>query len=151
MTKILLVCSSGGHLDQLLALLPAPTGTDVAIATFLKPDALAKVAGHRTYGLYWPTNRSITALARNLVLAARTLHHERPDLIVSSGAAAAVPFFWLGKTFFRTRTVFIECVDRIDNPTLTAKLVRPVTDRFVAQWDEQLAGFPRRERVGASR
>jgi beta-1,4-N-acetylglucosaminyltransferase len=37
MTKILFVCSSGGHLDQLLALLPAPNGTDVAIATFMKP------------------------------------------------------------------------------------------------------------------
>jgi beta-1,4-N-acetylglucosaminyltransferase len=151
MTKILFVCSSGGHLDQLLALLPAPDGTDVAIATFMKPDALAKVAGHRTYGLHWPTNRSVTALVRNLVIAARTLRQERPDLIVSSGAAAAVPFFWLGKAFFRTRTVFIECVDRIDNPTLTAKLVRPVTDRFIAQWDDQLTGFPRRERVAVSR
>lgn len=151
MTRILFVCSSGGHLDQLLALLPAPNDTDIAFATFMKPDAVTKVAAHRTYGLYWPTNRSITALVRNLWIAANTLRLERPDLIVSSGAAAAVPFFWLGKAFFRTRTVFIECVDRIDNPTLTARLVRPVTDRFVAQWDDQLAGFPRRERVAVSR
>lgn len=151
MTRILFVCSSGGHLDQLLALLPAPAGTEVAIATFMKPDAVAKVAGHRTYELHWPTNRSLTALVRNLRIAARTLRQERPDVIVSSGAAAAVPFFWLGKLVFRTRTVFVECIDRMDNPTLTARLVRPVTDRFVAQWDGQLAGFPRRERVAVSR
>lgn len=151
MTRTLFVCSSGGHLDQLLALLPAPEGTEIAIATFLKPDALPKVAGLRVYGLVWPTNRSLKALLRNAAIALRTLRAERPDTIVSSGAAAAVPFFWVGKLLFGTRNVFIECIDRIDDPTLTARLVRPVTDRFLTQWDSQLAGFSRRTRVAVSR
>jgi UDP-N-acetylglucosamine:LPS N-acetylglucosamine transferase len=151
MTNVLFVCSSGGHLDQLLALLPAPVGTEVAIATFMKPDALSKVEGYRAYGLHWPTNRSVKALLINLGRAWTTLRRERPDVIVSSGAAAAVPFFWLGRVCFGTRNVFIECVDRMDNPTLTARLVRPVTDQFLAQWDSQLDGFPRRRRVEVSR
>jgi beta-1,4-N-acetylglucosaminyltransferase len=151
MTRVLFVCSSGGHLDQLLALLPAPPGVDVAFATFRKPDALPKVERYRVHGLVWPTNRSLRALARNLVIAVRTLRRERPHLIVSSGAAAAVPFFWVGKVMFRTTNVFIECIDRIDNPTLTARLVRPVTDRFITQWDGQLDGFPRRTRVRQSK
>ncbi len=139
------------HLDQLLALLPAPADVEVVFATFDKPDAVQKVEGYRFHALHWPTNRSVTALARNLVVAFRTLRAERPDTVISSGAAAAVPFFWLGKLFFAARTVFIECVDRIDNPTLTARLVRPVTDEFLTQWDSQLAGFPRRNRVAVSR
>lgn len=151
MTRVLFVCSSGGHLDQLLALLPAPADVEVVFATFDKPDAVQKVEGYRFHALHWPTNRSVTALARNLVVAFRTLRAERPDTVISSGAAAAVPFFWLGKLFFAARTVFIECVDRIDNPTLTARLVRPVTDEFLTQWDSQLAGFPRRNRVAVSR
>lgn len=151
MTRVLFVCSSGGHLDQLLTLLPAPDDVEVAFATFRKPDALPKIEGFRVHGLVWPTNRSVRALIANLVIAVRTLRLERPDLVVSSGAAAAVPFFWVGKTVFRTRNVFVECIDRIDNPTLTARLVRPVTDRFVAQWDEQLAGFPRRAHVRRSK
>ncbi|OII09022.1 polysaccharide biosynthesis protein [Curtobacterium sp. MCBA15_008] len=149
--RILFVCSSGGHLDQLLTLMPAPDGVDVAFATFLKPDALPKLEGHRAHGLFWPTNRSLRALLVNLGIALRTLRAERPDLIVSSGAAAAVPFSWVGKVFFRTRNVFIECVDRIDNPTLTARLVRPVTDTFITQWDGQLDGFPRRIKVRRSK
>lgn len=151
MSRVLFVCSSGGHLDQLLALLPAPEGVEVVFATFDKPDAEQKVAGYRVHALHWPTNRSLTALVRNLVLACRTLRAERPDTVISSGAAAAVPFFWLAKLVFAARTVFIECVDRIDNPTLTARLVRPVTDEFLTQWDSQLVGFPRRTRVAVSR
>lgn len=149
--RVLFVCSSGGHLDQLLALMPAPAGVDVAFATFRKPDALPKLEGYRVHGLFWPTNRSLRALLINLCIAFRTLRLERPDLIISSGAAAAVPFAWVGKIFFRTTNVFIECVDRVDNPTLTAKLVRPVTDRFIAQWDVQLGGFPRRTEVRRSK
>lgn len=149
--RVLLVCSSGGHLDQLLALMPAPEGVDVAFATFLKPDALPKLEGQRVHGLFWPTNRSLRALLVNLRIAVRTLRQERPDLIVSSGAAAAVPFSWVGKYLFRTTNVFIECIDRIDNPTLTARLVRPVTDQFITQWEGQLAGFPRRTTVRRSK
>ncbi|MBF4605078.1 polysaccharide biosynthesis protein [Curtobacterium sp. VKM Ac-2884] len=149
--RILFVCSSGGHLDQLLTLMPPPEGVDVAFATFLKPDSIPKLEGHRTHGLFWPTNRSLRALVVNLGIALRTLRAERPDLIVSSGAAAAVPFSWVGKVLFRTTNVFIECVDRIDNPTLTARLVRPVTDTFVTQWDAQLDGFPRCTKVRSSK
>lgn len=151
MTKVLFVCSSGGHLDQMLAMLPAPDGVDVAVATFLKPDAITKVDGLRHYGLFWPTNRSAKALFINLFRAFSVLRREQPDIIVSSGAAAAVPFFYVGRLFCRTRNVFVECIDRIDNPTLTAKLVTPVTHLYLCQWPQQLADFPRRRRVTRSR
>lgn len=134
-----------------MALTPPPEGVHLAIATFLKPDAVAKTQGYVSYGLHWPTNRSPYALVKNTVIALRTLLRESPDLIVSSGAAAAVPFFYVGKLFFRTTNVFIECIDRVDNPTLTAKLVRPVTDTFIVQWENQLNGFANRVKVSQSK
>lgn len=149
--RVLFVCSSGGHLDQLLALLPAPDGVDIAIATFLKPDAVGKIEGFRSYGLFWPTNRSVKALIINTARAFRILRSEHPSVIVSSGAAAAVAFFVVGKLVYRTRNVFVECFDRIDNPTLTARMVRPVTDLFICQWDTQLTTFPHRRQVSRSR
>lgn len=150
-TRVLFVCSSGGHLDQLLALLPAPDAVDVAVATFLKPDALGKVSEMRHHGLYWPTNRSLKALVINTWRAFSIIRAERPDVLVSSGAAAAVAFFFVGKVFHRTRNIFIECFDRMDNPTLTARLVRPFTDLCICQWETQLTGFPRRREVVRSR
>lgn len=148
---MLLVCSSGGHLDQLMLLDPWLADHDVAIATFDKPDALPRLAGRRFYPLCWPTNRRIWNNLRNLRRAARILRRERPSLVISSGAAPAVPFFWLAKIFAGIPTVFIECFDRQGRPTLTTRLVKPVTTVFVCQSPRQLEGFPRRAVVEASR
>lgn len=52
---------------------------------------------------------------------------EKPDLIISCGAAVAVPFFYRGK-LFGAKLVYIEVFDRIDKPTVTGKMVYPVTD-----------------------
>lgn len=151
MKKVLCVCSSGGHLDQMLAVLPAPEDYEVVFATFDKPDAVAKLEGYKSYWLHWPTNRSIKNLFRNTVLALRVVRRERPHLIISTGAAAAVPFFFVGKFTGGTKNVFIECIDRISMPTLTAKLVRPVTDLYVCQWETQLSGYKERVHIGRSR
>jgi beta-1,4-N-acetylglucosaminyltransferase len=138
-------------LDQLLLLDEWLSKQDVAIATFLKPDATDRISKWHSYGLYWPTNRHFGNLIRNTWVAIRILSQERPDVIISSGAAGAVPFFYLAKLLPRTRTVFIECYDRVDLPTLTARLVRPVTDLFVVQWATQLPAWPRRVDLGPSR
>ncbi|MFH2040937.1 MAG: UDP-N-acetylglucosamine--LPS N-acetylglucosamine transferase, partial [Acidobacteriota bacterium] len=84
---------------------------------------------------------------RNSFLALKILRRERPDVIVSTGAAVAVPFFYLAK-LFRIKTVFIEVYDRIDKPTLTGRLVYPVADAFVIQWPEQKKAFPRGIQIG---
>jgi beta-1,4-N-acetylglucosaminyltransferase len=151
LVRVLLVCSSGGHLDQVLLLDDWLNNHDVAIATFLKPDALDRISKWRSYRLYWPTNRHVGNLIRNTFVALRTILRERPHVIISSGAAGAVPFFYLAKLLPGTRTVFIECYDRVDFPTLTARLVRPVTDLFIAQWPTQLPNWPRRLDLGPSR
>jgi len=149
--KVLLVCSSGGHLDQLLVLEPWLNNRDVAIATFNKLDAASRVGRWRHYWLCWPTNRRVWNNLRNLFKAGWILRKEKPDLIVSTGAAPAVPFFYLGRIFWQKPTIFVECFDRVGRPTLTAWLVRPVTSLFVCQGQSQLAGWPRRVDIGPSR
>src|SRR5579862_2246210 len=115
--KVLLVGSSGGHLDQLLLLDQWLRQQEVVVATFLKPDAKTRTAGWTTYGLHWPTNRSLRNLVRNTGVAVRVLLKERPDLVISSGAAGAVPFFYLAKPLCSAMTIYIECFDRIKHPT----------------------------------
>jgi UDP-N-acetylglucosamine:LPS N-acetylglucosamine transferase len=149
--RVLLVGSSGGHLDQLLLLENWLSQHDVAIATFLKPDAVGRIKGWRSYGLYWPTNRHVPNLLRNTAIAFKVLKAEKPDVVISSGAAGALPFFVLARPLAGSVTVFIECLDRITDPTLTARLVRPFTDHFIAQWPTQLKNWPRRTYLGLSR
>ncbi|MBR4115328.1 MAG: hypothetical protein IKK40_04890 [Bacteroidales bacterium] len=87
-------------------------------------------------------------LIRNTILAWKILRKEKPELIVSSGAAVAVPFFYLGK-LFGAKTVYIEVFDRIDASTLTGKLVYPVTDQFVVQWEEMKQVYPKAVNLGS--
>lgn len=134
--KVCLVGSSGGHLTHLYMLKPFWKDKERFWVTFDKEDARSLLKGEKMYPCYYPTNRNLKVLAKNIVVAWKVLRKEKPDLIISSGAAAAVPFFYIGK-LFGAKTIFIEVFDRIDKPTMTGKLVYPVTDRFIVQWEEE--------------
>jgi hypothetical protein len=134
--RVLLVCSSGGHLAQLMRLRSWWKEHDRTWACFPLPDAESLLAGEDVVWVHHPTTRHVGNLLRNLRLAWRVLRRERPDVIVSTGAGAAVPFFWLGR-LLGCRTVYLEVYDRVDSPTMTGRLCRPVTDLFLVQWPEQ--------------
>ena len=145
--RVALVGSSGGHLAHLLVLRGWWGEEDRFWVTFNTADALESLRGERTYWCHHPTNRNLRNLVRNLVLAVRVCVKERPTLIVSSGAAVPVPFFYVGK-LFGARTIYVEVVDRIDKATLTGRLVQPVTDAFAVQWPAQLSLYPRSHLIG---
>lgn len=146
--KVCLVGSSGGHLTHLYMLKPFWREQDRFWVTFDKEDARSLLADEQVYSCYFPTNRNIKNLIRNTFLAWKVLRKERPQLIISSGAAVAVPFFYLGK-LFGAKTIYIEVFDRIDKQTLTGRLVYPVTDRFIVQWEEMKNVYPKAECLGS--
>lgn len=145
--KVALVGSSGGHLTHLFLLKKFWNQYDRFWVTFDKEDANTTLAGERIIHAFYPTNRNIKNLIRNTFLAVKVLWLEKPDLIISSGAGVAVPFFWLGK-LFGARTVYIEVFDRIDAPTLTGRLVYPVTDVFIVQWEDMKKVYPKAINLG---
>ena len=143
----MLVCSSGGHLAQLVALRGWWEDHDRRWVTFDTPDAVSLLEGEDVVWAHHPTTRNIPNLLRNLLLAWRTVARDRPDVVVSSGAGVALPFFVIGK-LFGARTIYLEVFDRVDSATLTGRLCYPLTDRFLLQWDEQRAVYPKGEVVG---
>lgn len=120
--KVCLVGSSGGHLTHLYMLKPFWKDKNRFWVTFDKEDARSLLEGEKVYPCYFPTNRSIKALIKNTKIAWDVLHKEKPDLIISCGAAVAVPFFYIGK-MMGAKLVYIEVFDRIDKPTMTEKMV----------------------------
>lgn len=147
--KICLVGSSGGHLTHLYMLKPFWKDYDRFWVTFNKEDANSLLSNEKIYHCYFPTNRNIKNLIKNTFLAIEVLKNEKPDLIISSGAAVAVPFFWLGKLFFKSKTIYIEVFDRIYKGTLTGKLVYPVTDCFIVQWEEMKKVYKKAKNFGS--
>ena len=132
----LMVCSSGGHLAQLVALRPWWSTFRTRWVTFPTADAIDLLADEDVVAAAYPTTRNLPNLVRNALLAARMLLRERPDVIVSTGAAVAVPFFVLGR-LLGVPTVYLEVFDRLDTPTLTGRLCQPFADRMLVQWEEQ--------------
>lgn len=116
--------------------------------TFDKEDANSQLANERVYHCYFPTNRNIPNLIRNTRLARKILSEEKPDLIISSGAAVAIPFFWLGHKR-GIKCVYVEVFDRIDKPTISGKICRRYADAFVVQWPEQLEVYPGSVNLGS--
>jgi UDP-N-acetylglucosamine:LPS N-acetylglucosamine transferase len=146
--KTLLVCSSGGHLLLLHRLHDWWGRHDRLWVSFRKVDAESMLAGERVVWAFHPTQRSIVNLLRNTWLAWRTVRRERPDVVVSTGAGVALPFFLVAR-LFRIKTVYIEAYERVDNPSLTGRLCYPLSDLFILQWDEQRRHYPKGEVVGA--
>lgn len=146
--KVCLVGSSGGHLTHLYMLKRFWQNRDRFWVTFPKEDANYLLDGEKVYPCYFPTNRNIKNLIKNTFLALKIIKKERPDLIISSGAAVAVPFFYIGK-IFGAKTIYIEVFDRIDKPTLTGKLVYPIADLFIVQWDEMKKVYPKAKNLGS--
>jgi len=131
--SILLVCSPGGHLLQLLSLEPAWRGLERSWVTLAAADVSHLLRGEEVTLAHGPTNRSLVNLVRNLVLAWRELRVRRPDTVLSTGAALAVPFFAVGK-LLGCRCVYVESLTRIESVSLSGRLVYPLADAFFVQW-----------------
>jgi UDP-N-acetylglucosamine:LPS N-acetylglucosamine transferase len=149
---LLLVCSTGGHLLQLLALREVWEDESRVWVTFDKSDARALLRGERVIHAFGPTNRTFGATAalntlRNLVLAWRVVRRTRPALVLTTGAGVAVPFAWIGR-LLGTRVVYVESFTRIDGPSLSCRLIAPVAERIYGQWPEFVEAVPRARYAG---
>jgi beta-1,4-N-acetylglucosaminyltransferase len=140
--KLCLVCSAGGHLQELYQLKSAWSQHERFWVTFDLEDTKYLLKNERYYKAFYPTNRNLLNLIRNLFLAIRVLLKERPHIIISTGAAISVPFFYLGR-LFRTRTIYIESLSRVSDLSLSGKLVYPITSEFIVQWEELALKYPR--------
>jgi len=145
---VLLICSPGGHMQQMLALKPAWEDCRRAWVSLKAADSEHLLADEAVVWAHGPTNRSLTKLVRNVVVAARTLRRADPDAVISTGAALAVPFIILARLTGR-RAVYVESFTRTDGLSLSGRMVYPFATDFFVQWPEAAAGRPKARYVGA--
>lgn len=134
--KVCLVCSHGGHFTETLQILDAFEDHDIFFATYYssrQEDVLAVAPAHFTHNIGYSIWRMFLAF----FWAIQVLLREKPDVIVSLGAEIAVPFFYWAK-FLRIKTIFIESWCRVEDLSLTGRLVYPVADAFFVQWPQLL-------------
>jgi UDP-N-acetylglucosamine:LPS N-acetylglucosamine transferase len=139
--RLLLIASSGGHIFEMFCLREFWKDKDRFWVSF--PTADAQYLLKDEPEVYWaahPTVRNVPNLLRNLRLAARLLRQHRPDLILTTGSGVATPFMWLARPL-GIPTVFVESITRIDEISLTARMVKPFVTKMLVQWPELLAKY----------
>ena len=137
--RVLLVCSSGGHLQQMLALRGAWEDCGRTWVCLRTAESRPLLSGEHVIWAHGPTNRSLKNLFRNLGLAWMTLRRIRPDAVLSTGAGVAVPFIVLAR-LTGARTVYVESLTRVTGLSLSARLIRPFAEDFFVQWPGAAGG-----------
>lgn len=67
---------------------------------------------------------------------------EKPSHIVSTGAMATVPFLLWGK-LLGCKIIYIESFARIEDSSMTGRIVYPIADLFIVQWEEMIKVYPK--------
>ncbi len=142
MAEIALVASSGGHLYELWSLREFAGPRSRFWVSFDTEDARHLLRGEKTYWAYHPTNRSIVNFLKNILLALRVLRRERPACLVSTGAGVGVSFIYAAR-LLGIRTVYLESFTRITDLSLSGRLVYPVVNLFLVQWEHLARRYPR--------
>ena len=145
--KLALVCSSGGHLFELYSLKDYWKEFPRFWFTFKKEDSKTLLQGEKIYWAFSPTNRSIKNFVRNFIISIRILIKERPDLIISTGSGVAVSLIYCAK-LFNIKAIHIESLTRVNNISMTGKLLHPVVDEHLVQWPELADKYKKAKYVG---
>jgi beta-1,4-N-acetylglucosaminyltransferase len=135
--RILLVANPGGHLLQMLALEGAWGDLQRRWVTLSAADSKSLLAEEDVVYANGPTARNVLNLIRNFGVAWRTVRDFDPDVVLSTGAALAIPFFVVGR-LHRKRLVYVESFTRVNHPSLSGRIVYPLTDAFFVQWRKGL-------------
>jgi beta-1,4-N-acetylglucosaminyltransferase len=147
MPKLALIASSGGHLFQLSSLKEFWGNKDHFWVSFQTEDARYLLKDEKVYWAYFPTNRNIKNLVKNLFLAIKIIRKEKPDAIISTGAGIAVPFLLIGKLFGK-KTLYLESITRNEELSLSGRLIYPFVDKFLVQWPQLAEKFKKTEFQG---
>lgn len=139
--RILLVASGGGHWVQLLRLRAAWEGEDVAYVT-VQPSYKTLVEGARFYCVADATRWSRWKLICMVAQVAWIVLRERPDVVITSGAAPGLVALRVGK-WLGARTVWIDSIANVEAVSLSGQRVTAFTDLQLTQWPHlQSAGGP---------
>lgn len=145
----MLVCSSGGHLYAMSQLEPFWADYERVWVTFSCSSSRASLQDERVIWAWGPTNRNLLNFLRNFILAMQVLHREKPELIISTGAGVAVPFMIIGK-FLGAKTIFIESITRVEQLSLSARLVLPFLDSLYVHWPKLRILYPNAQLINRS-
>jgi len=147
MKKVLFISSTGGHLNELLQLEPLFKKYDSYLITEkTKTNMNLKNKYNKVYYLVYGTKDHIFSyifkFTYNIIKSFILYLKIRPKVIITTGTHTAVPMCYIGK-LFGSKIIFIETFANRTTKTLSGKMVYPIADTFIVQWESMLELYPK--------
>lgn len=130
--RVLAVSSGGGHWIQLQRIMPAFSDQRVAYVTTLR-GYRSEVGSARFYVVPDASRWNPIGLIRMALKLAWIIVRERPDLVISTGAAPGFFALRLGKVLGAT-TVWVDSMANVEELSLSGKKAGPYADLWLTQW-----------------
>jgi exopolysaccharide biosynthesis glucuronosyltransferase PssD len=130
--RILAIASGGGHWVQLCRLVPVFEGHDVAFLTTIAGNK-SQIKEGRFYHVHDASRWNKLGLMRLALQMAWILVRERPDVILSTGAAIGYIGIRLGK-FVGARTIWVDSIANVEKLSLSGRHVGRHADLWLTQW-----------------
>ena len=145
--KVLFIASTGGHLNELLQLSPMFSNYDFHLITektksnnYLKRDYKDRV-DYLVYGTKLHLFTYIFKLTYNCFKSLFLYFKYKPDYIITTGTHTAGPMCCIGK-IFGSKIIYIETFANMVTKTSTGKLIYPISDKFIVQWESMKKLYP---------
>jgi len=133
--KICLTASAGGHLVQLLRLKKSWQGFEtfyVSTVDVVK-EKLSKAG--RVYIIGECNRQHPFDTAKVLWRCLNVALRERPDVIISTGAAPGFLMCFIGK-LLGAKIIWIDSIANVRRLSMSGKMIRPFCHLFLTQWRE---------------
>ena len=131
--KVMAVASIGGHWIQLLRIARPMEGHYEMVYVSTHPKCAIMVEGQK-YCLTTDFSRSDAwKLVSAFLKAIKTIRKEKPDAIITTGAAPGLVYLLAGKLFGR-KTIWIDSIANVNRLSLSGRIAALFVSRVYTQW-----------------
>lgn len=130
--KIMAVASGGGHWVQLMRICKAFDDLEVVFVT-AHQSYRSQVRDAKFYSVTDANRNDPIGLVRAACQLCRIIWKERPDVVVSTGAAPGYLALRLGR-LAGARTVWLESIANVEQLSMSGRKIGPYADLWLTQW-----------------
>jgi UDP-N-acetylglucosamine:LPS N-acetylglucosamine transferase len=136
--KVLAVASGGGHWIQLLRLSNAFKDAEIIFVSTYKSYNF-NGEKFKFYSITDANRWNKLQLIKMAYEMATIIDKEKPDYVISTGAAPGLAAILWGK-IYGSKTIWIDSIANVDKISLSGRLIRPLTNLHLTQWPHLAKG-----------
>ena len=145
--RVCLAASAGGHASELMRLEECWKGLDCFIVTTSHVVEQQMARFGKVYVVAESNRRQPLRLLKTLASCVKIMIAERPDVVITTGAAVGCMLAFLGK-LLGARIAWIDSIANAERLSMSGRLVKPIADLVLTQWPDLAKRYRSVEYVG---